>query len=354
VIIEATSRPAAVDVDAKSSLVPGLAWAATLAALIALTVVSGLDAHADAGPFVGVLLGFTVALVAARSLSSLSRLVAPAVVVGIGGALVLTSPASVLSAAPRAGPFGYSSITGAFFAQACIAALMLAVSPVLAVRLSGIVAALAFGWVTIATQTRTSAILLVVVLLGVVAARVLASPRRIVASFAAIVAVAFVVTVVLGATYDTNRSTALARLVDATVTERRQALWHDALVLAARNPLIGIGPGRFGVESPVARSDRDAPWAHEEFLQASAEVGIAGGVLLLALFGIGFARLARGPRVDALAVLGAASLAVLGVHACVEYVLQRPAVPLAAAALVGAGIGPFRRWDRRRARDART
>jgi hypothetical protein len=31
----------------------------------------------------------------------------------------------------------------------------------------------------------------------------------------------------------------------------------------------------------------------------------------------------------------------VGVHASIEYVLQRPAVPVVAAALLGTAIGPF-------------
>jgi O-antigen ligase len=353
VIVEALDRVSVQATVERRSTTIDVAWAVAVLALAASTLLSAGAVGGEVKPIVLTLLGSAAVLLLARLLSSIARPLTAAAVVGVAAALLLGSPASTLSAAPRSGPFGYSSITGAFFAQASIAALILAMSGYLALRVAGIVAAVGFAWVTVATQTRTSVILLVAVVCCWFAARRFRSSRGIVVAFAAMVAVGIVVTIVVGSLYTRDRSTPLARLVDATVTERRQALWHDALVLTAGHPILGVGPGRFGVESPVARSDRDEPWAHEEFLQASAEMGVLGGVLLAAIFGLGFARLAVRPHVDAIAVLAAASLAVLGVHACIEYVLQRPAVPFAAAALVGAGIGPFRFLERTRGRHAR-
>jgi O-antigen ligase len=352
-MVEAVDRTSIRASGERRSTTIDVAWAVAVLALAASMLLSAQAVDGDAEPIVLTLLGSAAVLLLARLLSSIARPLAAAAIVGAAAALLLGSPASTMSGAPRAGPFGYSSITGAFFAQAAIAALMLAMSSSLAIRVTGVVAAVGFVWVTIATHTRTSAVLLVAVACCWLPAIWLRSNRRIVVAFAAIVAAAIVVTIVLGSLYTPDRSTPLARLVDSTVTERRQALWHDALALTARYPILGVGPGRFGVESHEARSDADAPWAHEEFLQASAEMGVFGGVLLAAVFGLGFARLAVRPNVDAIAVLGAASLAVLGVHACIEHVLQRPAVPLAAAALVGAGIGPFRFMEHTRGRHAR-
>jgi O-antigen ligase len=329
-----------------------VAWAAAMLALVAWTLASSASAGTDTAPHVAVWLGAAGVLIAARLVSRAGRRIPPAIVVVIAAAVLLRAPASVMSAAPRAGPFGYSSITGAFFAQAAIAGLMLATSRTLAVRFGGIVAAGAFAWVTITTQTRTAMLLVGLVAVATIVAVAFRSARGAVVMFGLMLAVAVAATVGLGATFERDRSTLEARIVDASVTERRQALWHDAIVLTARNPLFGVGPGRFAFESPVARSDQDEPWVHEEFLQVSSESGIAAGALLVAVFGLGFARLAVRRPVDALAVLASASLAVLGVHACVEYVLQRPAVPLAAAALVGAGIGPFGWMERRRGRHA--
>jgi O-Antigen ligase len=352
VIAETAARPAISETRIAPSVWADAAWAIAVLALVVLTVASALRAGTDAAPRVAVWLGAAGVLVAARLVSPAGRRVVVAIVVVIAAILLLRAPGSVLNAAPRSGPFGYSSITGAFFAQAAIAGLMLATSRSLAIRLAGIVSAAAFGWVTVATDTRTSAVLLVVLAIGAVVVYAMGHGRFAIVTLGCIVALAIVTTAVVGAAYSPDGSTVLARVVDPTVTEHRQALWHDALTLAARHPLLGAGPGRFATASPVARSDADAPWAHQEFLQVAAEIGVPAALLLVALFGLGFARLASRHPIDVLAVLAAAALAVLGVHACVEYVLQRPAVPLAAAALVGAGIGPFGWMERRHARHA--
>jgi hypothetical protein len=59
-------------------------------------------------------------------------------------------------------------------------------------------------------------------------------------------------------------------------------------------------------------------------------------LLLAGLFAWGFARLGLLGAPDAPAIVAAGALAALGIHACVDYVLHFPALPLAAAALFGA------------------
>jgi O-antigen ligase len=125
------------------------------------------------------------------------------------------------------------------------------------------------------------------------------------------------------------------RAVDATLTERRVALWHDAVVLMGDHPLSGVGPGRFELTSPTALADADTRQAHNEFLQQGAETGVLGFLLLTALFLWGFVRLMVKRRPDITTALAAASLAALGIHASVDYILHFPAIPAVAAALVG-------------------
>ena len=60
--------------------------------------------------------------------------------------------------------------------------------------------------------------------------------------------------------------------------------------------------------------------------------------LLALLFVWGFARLSAGAPPDAVTLLSAASLAALGIHASVDYVMHFPAIPILAAALVGTGL----------------
>jgi hypothetical protein len=69
-----------------------------------------------------------------------------------------------------------------------------------------------------------------------------------------------------------------------------------------------------------------------------AETGVPGLLLLLGLFAWAFAaRWIRQP--NAVTSLAAVALGALGVQACVDCVLHFPAVPIAAAALVGTGQG---------------
>ena len=89
-----------------------------------------------------------------------------------------------------------------------------------------------------------------------------------------------------------------------------------------------VGPGTFAQVDRTARRDADVRWAHNEFLQEGVELGWAGFALLVLLFGWGFARLWVLPAPDIVVALGAASLAALGIHASVDYVLHFPAVPL--------------------------
>jgi metal-dependent HD superfamily phosphatase/phosphodiesterase len=60
----------------------------------------------------------------------------------------------------------------------------------------------------------------------------------------------------------------------------------------------------------------------------------------------GLSRLLAREALDMIAILGAAGLTMLAVHACIEHVLQRPAVAILAAALLGTAIGPLVREDR--------
>ncbi|MGH2595282.1 MAG: hypothetical protein ACRDH7_04885, partial [Actinomycetota bacterium] len=104
---------------------------------------------------------------------------------------------------------------------------------------------------------------------------------------------------------------------------------------------------------PLARRDRDARWAHNEFLQQGVELGWTGVALVVLLFLWGFVRLGMHPAPDIIVALGAASLAALGIHASVDYVMHFPAVPLTAVALVATAQSVQRRRPRRDHEDPR-
>jgi O-antigen ligase len=96
-----------------------------------------------------------------------------------------------------------------------------------------------------------------------------------------------------------DRLAGKGRIADANVASR-QELWKGALRMAGDHPLLGVGPGRFGVESrryvrnsPLAI---DNPVVHNTYLQVLAETGIIGLVLFLAFVGTTWRLLTRARR----------------------------------------------------------
>lgn len=254
-----------------------------------------------------------------------------------GGTLSAVVIRSVLPGpGPVSGPLGYTNAGAALYVLAALAALLGAAAqrqgPASAV--AGPVAA---AFVLAAAASLSVAAAVALGLGGLLLLARLVLPTRLLATMAAAVVVAAVgATAAVGVARSHGTRSPAA---EALVSERRALLWRDAAVIARAHPVLGAGPGRFQVESPTARADRDARWAHSGFLQQGAEQGAVGLALLLGAFAWGFARLAAGPD-DGVAVLGVAALAGLGLLASVDYVLHFPAVPLAAAAIVGAAAAP--------------
>lgn len=302
---------------------------------------------ASSTPVILLVLAAAAAMVAAAFIGTLHRALVPLVV-----ALTISSVAYVwrddLAGGPLSGPFGYRNAFGALLLQGAIAwliagfAMKLPAVTALSVLPAGVLGVLA---VRSSTSTAAGAALVVVLALGLFGRTGL---RAAVGVCGLATAVVFVATIWIGIGYEPGSpATGLAgRFADSGLTERRIALWHDALAIIAEHPA-GIGHGRFGSTSPTALADRDTVYAHSEILEQGAELGWAGMVLIVLLLAWAFARLAIDPDPDAVTVLAAVALAGLSIHACVDYVWHFPAVPLAAAALVGTGVAPSRRAGRR-------
>jgi hypothetical protein len=282
------------------------------------------------GPVVMLLLASAITLLVGRALGQINRALVPAAVVVIA-IVVGVAAGPVVRGGPLEGPFGYRNATGAFYVQAAIAALMVAGSSRwMPLRLLAIVVAVPFAIVA-ALDSSAAAVSLLVLALGFGG---FGGPRAVRATIVlagVVVASVLAGTIVLGSTYHAGDDGPFV----SALTQRRVVLWHESLRIIAANPG-GAGPGRFKDVGPTALRDPDASWAHVEFLQQGVEVGWAGMVLRVLVFVWGLARLWVHPSPDLVVALGAASLAALGIHACVDYVLHFPAVPLAAAALVGA------------------
>lgn len=315
-----------------------------LALAIAWTFTRADGAVGSRGRIVALLLLVALAYVVARALAALARWIAPVLVVVAVAVAVGVAGSEALSQSPLAEPLGYANANGSLFALAAVAALMLAVSwrrP--ALRAIGAVGALAFAAAPLATSARAAALLLLLFAPAALFARSERSTRGVVLALSAAFMAALTLTVVVGATAQGGRGTGVGSGVESVVTDRRVALWEDAWDLMVAHPLEGVGPGRFASESATALEDPDAVWAHHGFLQQGAEQGVIGFGLAVLLVLWGLARLALAEKPDPVTALGAVALVVLGVHACLDYVLHFAAVPIAAAALVGTGVGRGRK-----------
>lgn len=313
-------------------------------ALAAWAVVVGAVAGGRPGPVAVLVLAGVAVAALARGVSLRAPPVVPAVLVVVAAGLAVRNPAG-LYGGPLDSTLGYANATAAFFALVAAAGLLVAVRcRGLAARwmrwggvTAGSAAALAAATVPVLNGSLAGAVAVGLLPAALLARRGPRAVRRLVASGAVAVLLALAGSVLLGATHP--HGGAVSRLVASTLSERRPALWADALDLAAGRPGTGIGPGRFGQASPVARSDADVDHAHSAVLEVAAELGLPGAVLALATLLGAFAWLAAG-RADAAAAVGAVALAGLGLHASLDYVLHFPAVLLAGAALLGAAGAP--------------
>lgn len=293
----------------------------------------------DAVPIAALQVGSSGAYVVARVATRWQRPVVPfAVLAAVASLLVLGSVIPNLAALGP--PLGYANANAALYVQMAVAAAMAGVAfptgPAMAI--AGPLAA-AFVLAAVVSGSVTAIVVIAVV---VVLSVLLAVGRPAVGVGGGALAVLALVTATafVGVARVNGAHSGLVSRAASLVDERRVVLWADAAVLARDHPIAGVGPARFQNLSPTARSDSDARWAHSGFLQQGAEGGAVALALLLAAFGWGFARVWAAGAGAAFTAFGALSLASLGLHAGVDYVLHFPVVPLVAAALIGAATAP--------------
>jgi O-antigen ligase len=319
-----------------------LVGAALFAGAAAWSAVTALIAGTAPAPAAGMILGCGVTVGLCWLAGSRWPLLVPAGLVAAAVLLVAMNVETTLRSHPLQGPFGYANATAAFLVQAIIAAVMLIVSARPgAVRILAATATIGFAGVLVVTRSWTAILSLPVVLLLALIVERERGGRAAVMVAAGLFVAALAVTVALGAIRLGTGTGPLDRLVQGTISEGRPQLWHEALSITAARPLVGVGPGAFAVTSPTAASDLDLRWAHNEYLQAGAESGVLGYLLATGIFLWGFAALWMGSP-GRIGALGAAALALLGIHASVDYVLHFPAVAVAGAALLGASVGASR------------
>jgi O-antigen ligase len=238
---------------------------------------------------------------------------------------------------PLMGPLGYTNASAALYLQGTVAASMAAVAaPNRALRVVGAVLAAALAVETVVAGSNAGSLLLLLPIAALLVRKDTAV-RRLIGVFLGVFLLAFMFTFIIGATWGDGRS-GFSRVIEESLSARRPELWHDAIALTSQHPLVGVGPGRFREESPVAAQDAGSSWAHNEFLQQGAEGGLPAMFLALSMFVWGFIRLLS-IAPGQMAGLAAASLASLGIQACIDYVLHFPVLPIAVAVLVGAAVG---------------
>jgi O-antigen ligase len=299
--------------------------------------VSSFFAGGNARPALSLTAACAGALIVARAIGGVNRSVVPACVAAVALALLLRWPLEVMSPRPLAGPFGYANAKAAFFVQASIAALMVwRRARSFNLRALALVVAVALDVVPLSSRSSAASILAICALLAATLLVRDDGRRWIIPILGGLVFAAFAATLLIGIGSPASENDGLSSAT-SLVGERRVALWRDAIEIIENHPLFGVGPDRFRFVSRTALSDPDAAWAHEEFLQMGAEAGALGMAVMLSLLVWNFLRLWARVPCDGVAILAAIALAALGVHACLDYIMHFPAVPMTTAALVGTG-----------------
>jgi O-antigen ligase len=302
-----------------------------LAGLVIVAALAGWTIVASAGraeprplPVLALLAGCVGLFAAGRAAAHRhGDLVPRLVALAIAGALLLTFPGILHSGGA---PTGYGNTNGTLAGLGVVAAAAAATSSRGPARRGWVVLALGLGACVVMSESVAAAVALSVA----TALAVVALARR----DAAIAAVGGLVAtwLALGITV------AVAEGASDEVAQGEQALrvelWARALQGAQDSPLRGQGPGSFA--PPAAIIDTDLRWAHHEYLQQAAEVGVAGLVLLLLLVGWLFVYLWWGRRRGLVpSVAGASALTLVALHATVDHVMHTAVVPLTLAVLAG-------------------
>jgi O-antigen ligase len=318
-------------------------------AAVLWTYISAWVNGGSADAVVAVLVAVVLVFVIARLVADESGWIVPGAVAMLAATAAVVFLSDLAARGPLTGPLGYSNASAALYLQGSVAACMGAVAaPKRLLRVAGLVLAVALAVTTVLAGSDAASLLLLLPLAGLVV-RTEGGVRKLIVVFLGLFLIALALSMFLGAIWVDGRSDLVGRVVEESLSGRRPALWHDAMELTMQRPLVGVGPGRFREESPLAVSDSDAAWAHNGFLQQGAEGGVPALVLAVSIFVWGFARLLSIPLGRG-ASLAAASLTAVGIHACVDYVLHFPILPMMAAALVGAAVGAGPRSVRTRSR----
>jgi O-antigen ligase len=232
------------------------------------------------------------------------------------------------------GGVGYANAEGAFVVQTlALAWAILLRDPDRRWRAMVTTAAIIGGLVLLTTRSAAGlATLAIVTVAAIVSRAAVDRPQRLLAVFGGLLLLAAAVLAQLAMVRFGAPS-----LVAAALSQRRLDLWTDAVALVREQPLLGHGPGTFGLLSPTAFANPDTRPAHSVLLETAAELGAVGVVLLVAVVTWGYARLVTSPSRAAL--VGVAAWTAFWLHALVDYVADYAAVTVMVGLVLGYAVG---------------
>ncbi|MFC7307837.1 O-antigen ligase family protein [Streptomyces monticola] len=135
----------------------------------------------------------------------------------------------------------------------------------------------------------------------------------------------------------------LAVSLEGQLTRHRIVLWQDALALAEHDPVLGVGPGRYGEFSNTAQQALHPDGRpHSAPLQQAAEQGLFGVLLLGAVFCWLLYALWRSPHSTPVALTAGAALTALAAVAVVGNALSF--APVTAGTGLLAGLATAHPW----------
>jgi O-antigen ligase len=317
-----------------------LVGVAVLALSILWISIAAADRAARIMPSVLLLLALAAAYVVGRAVGVAHSVTLPATVACAIALLLALGSSGPRTVAP---PLGYANANGALGVQGIAAAVIAAVSSRNPTNRRALYVVAALLLVETGLTRSLAATLTGVVVLGTgLIAPVVRGRRLLAASGILLIGAGVATTTVIGARYHPHQRTPESVVVAQDVlSSRRVQLWHDAVAMVSDDPVRGVGPGRFSLESPTARADPDARWAHSAALQQAAEQGVPGAVLLGAMVAWAFAVLIRSPRPDPVIACALAGLIAFAVQASVDYIAYFPAIPAVLVFLLGVATAPL-------------
>lgn len=139
-----------------------------------------------------------------------------------------------------------------------------------------------------------------------------------------------------------GRYASIAQTEDISGDTRAQ-IWRDTVPMIREHLITGVGMG--GYETAFLRFKNVAPtntvdYAHNDYLQYLAELGLVGFALALAVLGRCLYWMARGLERSRLVAGACGAVAAMGAHSLVDFNLYIPASALVLAWILGMATAP--------------